>query len=179
MSEKVDKVLSGIIIILIVVVIWKWFQSSSSCGAALLPCGCNIGKCGCTQISRQIPQRQMPQRQSNCSSGFEGSNKQVGKIDSPAELSEYGVPLDPELDVVIKSHAEYNSGNGFNGLAQGSSSNTVLEETGRSYGTANFVGLTARKFCKARELARPAAESRVVPSSSIEEACHINMLDLV
>jgi hypothetical protein len=179
MSEKVDKVLSGIIIILIVVVIWKWFQSSNSCDSNMLPCGCKIGQCGCAQISRQAPQRQAYQRQMPYSSGFEGSNKQVGKIDTPAELTSSGVPIDDDIAAIKKSHSEYTNGNGFSGLAQGSSSNTVLEETGRSYGTANFVGLTARKFCKARELARPAAESRIVPSQSIEESCHVNMLDLV
>jgi hypothetical protein len=184
MSEKVDKVLSGIIIILIIVVVWKWFQSSSSCDNKVLPCGCKMGQCACAQISRQMPQRQMPQRQMpqrqmSYGSGFEGSNKQVGKIDAPTELNNAGTPVDDDIEAIKKSHDEYQKGNGFNGLAQGSSSNTVLEETGRSYGTSNFVGLTARKFCKAREMARPAPESRVVPSQAIEEACHVDIYDMV
>ena len=180
MSEKVDKVLSGIIIILIVVVVWKWFQSSNSCSDDVLPCGCKMGQCNCAQISRQMPQRQMPQRQMSCNgSGFTGNNNKIGKVEPKIKLTVNGVPEDSDLDAIIESHDSYIKGNGFNGLAQGSSSNTVLEETGRSYGTSDFVGLTARKFCKARELARPASESRVVPSNAIEESCHIDMNELV
>ena len=84
--------------------------------------------------------------------------------------------LEPE---VIKSQQDYLNGLGFSGLPQGSSQETVLEETGRSYGTADYVGLTSRKWCKSRALAKAAPDSRVVPSMDIKEWCDINMDELI
>ena len=80
---------------------------------------------------------------------------------------------------VEESHKRYCNSLSFAGLPTGSSSCTTLEETGRSYGTADFVGLTARKFCKARQLATPADDVRTTPSQSIVEWCDINMDDLI
>jgi hypothetical protein len=82
-------------------------------------------------------------------------------------------------DTVGTSHQKWCDSLNFNGLSTGASSCTTLEETGRSYGTADFVGLTARKFCKARQMATPADDSRVTPSQSIEEWCHIAMDSLI
>jgi hypothetical protein len=67
----------------------------------------------------------------------------------------------------------------MNGVPTGASSCTTLEETGRSYGTANYVGLTGPKWCKARQLATPAPDARVTPSQNIEEWCNIAMDALV
>lgn len=84
--------------------------------------------------------------------------------------------LEPE---VAKSQEDYINGLGFAGLPTGSSHETVLEETGRSYGTSDFVGLTSRKFCKARQIATPAMESRTVPTETVKEWCSVSMSDLV
>jgi len=67
----------------------------------------------------------------------------------------------------------------MNGMATGASSNTVLEETGRSYGSSDYVGLTARKFCKARQLAAPADDARQTTSYDSEEYCDIKMDELI
>lgn len=80
---------------------------------------------------------------------------------------------------IYKSQNDYINGLGFAGLPTGSSHETILEETGRSYGTANFVGLTARKFCKARQLATPASDARSVPSETVKEWCNIDMTEMI
>jgi hypothetical protein len=80
---------------------------------------------------------------------------------------------------VIKSQQDYLNGLGFSGLPQGSSQETVLEETGRSYGTADYVGLSARKFCRARQLVQQDPSARVVPSETIKEWCDIGMDELI
>jgi hypothetical protein len=82
-------------------------------------------------------------------------------------------------DGVGDSHKSYCDSLSFAGLPTGASSCTTLEETGRSYGTADFVGLTARKFCKARQLATPGEDARVTPSQNITEWCDIGMDELV
>ena len=84
--------------------------------------------------------------------------------------------LEPE---VMKSQKDYINGLGFAGLPTGSSHETILSPEGRSYGTANWVGLTQRKWCKARTLAPPAPEARVVPTETEEEWCNITMDALV
>jgi hypothetical protein len=71
------------------------------------------------------------------------------------------------------SHKRYCNSLSFAGLPTGSSACTELEETGRSINTSNFVGLTARKFCKARNLAIPAAYARTTSSKDIIEWCGI------
>jgi hypothetical protein len=80
---------------------------------------------------------------------------------------------------VSESHKSYCDSLAFAGLPTGASSCTTLEETGRSYGTADFVGLTSRKFCKARQLATPASDSRRTPSHVSKEWCDIDMDELV
>ena len=80
---------------------------------------------------------------------------------------------------IYKSQNDYINGLGFAGLPTGSSHETVLEETGRSYGTADYVGLTARKFCKARQMATPAEDARTVPTETVKEWCNIDMMELV
>lgn len=84
--------------------------------------------------------------------------------------------LEPQ---VIQSQQNYIDGLGFAGLPTGSSQETVLEELGRDGMSANFVGLTARKFCKARQLAAPSIDARQVPSETIKEWCSVDMDELV
>ena len=84
--------------------------------------------------------------------------------------------LEPE---VLQSQKDYIDGLGFSGLPTGSSHETTLEETGRSYGTASFVGLSQRKFCKARQMAAPAPDARSVPSETIREWCNIDENELI
>ena len=83
---------------------------------------------------------------------------------------------------VRSSHAEYIEGftsSVGGGLPTGSSSNVELEETGRSYGTSDFVGLTSRKWCKARQLAKPGEDSRVIPTHDQPEECNITLTDMI
>jgi hypothetical protein len=80
---------------------------------------------------------------------------------------------------IYKSQSDYINGLGFSGLPTGSSHETVLEETGRSYGTADYVGLTARKFCKARQMAKPDEDARTVPTETSKEWCNIDMMELI
>ena len=77
------------------------------------------------------------------------------------------------------SHQDWCNSLTMNGVPTGASSCTTLEETGRSYGTSNFHGLTARKWCKARQLATPAPDARVTPSQNIKEWCDISMDELI
>ena len=80
---------------------------------------------------------------------------------------------------VESSHKKWCDALSYNGISTGASSNTMLEETGRSYGTSDYVGLTSRKWCKARRLAKPADDSRVTPSSDVLEHCDISMDSLI
>jgi hypothetical protein len=107
----------------------------------------------------------------------------AGPIPSPASLEsqDYNeVAKEMSVDqAVSSSHQDWCNSLTMNGIPTGASSCTTLEETGRSYGTANYVGLTARKWCKARQLATPAADARVTPSQDILEWCNIEMDELV
>jgi len=77
------------------------------------------------------------------------------------------------------SHKRYCDSLSFSGMPTGASSCTELEEIGRSINTSNFVGLTARKFCRARALAVPAPDARVTSSKDIIENCGIDDTDLI
>lgn len=202
-GEEIDSILSAVIIILLMVVVWKWYKSQGSCGQSsmTLSCGCEHGKCRCRGFARVSAPRHRCINPSNCMvcrrskfSKQEGMNycgtndrgKQIGTPGYEPKLVEddgnysgetvQQMALEPE---VIKSQQDYLKGLGYSGLPQGSSQETVLEETGRSYGTADFVGLTSRKWCKSRQLAAPAKDSRVVPSETIKEWCNIDMNELI
>jgi hypothetical protein len=82
-------------------------------------------------------------------------------------------------DDVCASHRNWSDSLAANGLTTGASSCTTLEENGRSYGTANFHGLTARKWCKARALVDVSPEARVTPSYQPNEWCGIGADELV
>jgi hypothetical protein len=84
--------------------------------------------------------------------------------------------LEPSVE---SSHKKWSNALSLNGMSTGASSSTMLEETGRSYGTSDYVGLTSRKWCKARRLAQPADDSRVTPSSDVLEHCDISMDSLI
>ena len=78
-----------------------------------------------------------------------------------------------EVDVGV-SHKRYCDSLSFSGMPTGASSCSELEETGRSINTSNFVGLTARKFCRARALAVPSSSARTTSSKDIIENCGID-----
>ena len=46
-GELIDIVLSGVIILLLIAVIWKWLKGHGSCGEStmILACGCKNGRC--------------------------------------------------------------------------------------------------------------------------------------
>jgi hypothetical protein len=197
-DKEINSLLTGIIILLLMFIVWKWVQKNSmyknkdSCHTNYmnLQCGCRNGMCRCIRRVRN------PTYGSGVRDGFSSAesmsdcarknNQSLGTPGYQEKIVEHTgdfsgdmiqqLALDPEI---IKSQNEYINGSGFSGLATGSSHDTTLEETGRSYGTADFVGLTQRKFCKARQLAKPAAGARFVPSETIKEWCDINMDELI
>ena len=175
MSE-IDSVLSGVIIILLIVVLWKWHGGSS---------------CGQTPKRYPAPYHRMPSCQMRdtmerfSEEARHGVKHVVGSgpqlPDSPETASDYQdavkkMALETGVD---ESHKRYCDSLSFAGMPTGSSACTLLEETGRSYGTADYVGLTARKFCKARQLATPADDARVTPSYDVIEWCNVDMDELV
>lgn len=223
-GEEIDNLLSSIIIVLLIVIVWKWYQRRGKCGqdSLTLACGCQNGQCKCRGVARMSAYRgchggmycscgcppgecrcgprcscqrasrapMIPQggavesMTSGCKNtcrapkiGTPGYEPEV--VETTADYSGDTVQqmaLEPE---VIKSQQDYLGGLGFSGLPTGSSHDTTLEETGRSYGTASFVGLTQRKFCKARQMATPAPHARSVPTETIKEWCNVDMDELV
>jgi hypothetical protein len=155
--------LQGIIFVAVIILLWQFFvkpmyQSKKHCDGmtdnnkyTVKSCGKKIGTPGYEPII--IPD----------SGNYSGDTVQKMSLESE----------------IYKSQSDYINGLGFSGLPTGSSHETVLEETGRSYGTADFVGLTARKFCKARQMATPAEDARTVPTETIKEWCNIDMMELV
>lgn len=192
MAEKeINDMLSGICIILVMFIIYKCLQS---CGVTMFKtCGCGSKKCICNNKSYGMP----PSNYQPVAGGVEVEDfdtckeskivpQQIGTPGyepiTPSNTNNYSndmvkqMSLEPE---VIQSQSDYINGLGFSGLPQGASHETTLEETGRSYGTSDFVGLTARKFCKARQIAKPASDSRVVPTETIKEWCSVTMDEMI
>jgi hypothetical protein len=219
MTIEIDSILSGIIILLLILVIWKWYNNRSSCSKnGRLSCGCRRGDCRCG--GDYMPMGVSTQDRVKCScgcnprecicrpncicqcnagqrdyrEGLETKSASHGVshvtgggpiLPSGAEISQNAgdyQEITKQMGVdssVGDSHTDWCSNLMTNGISTGASSCTTLEETGRSYGTADFVGLTARKWCKARQLATPADDARVTPSQYITEWCDIDMDELV
>lgn len=53
-GEEIDSILSAVIIVLLMVVVWKWYKSQGSCGQSsmTLSCGCKYGQCRCRGLAR-------------------------------------------------------------------------------------------------------------------------------
>jgi hypothetical protein len=218
-----DDILTGVIVLLLVIVVWKWYDNKTMCGqnditlkcgckndkcrcrgrsyvSSIRPdacpggdkciCGCPLGNCGCPySCNCQKRARAMYNKQS----GFEGlenpDQSDINRVTGSGPMSVPGDVINQDYSDATKkmalenavgsSHQKWCDSLNFNGLSTGASSCTTLEETGRSYGTADFVGLTARKFCKARQMATPADDARTTPSQSIEEWCGIAMDSLI
>lgn len=199
MSHKeIDNVLTGIIILLLIMVVWKRMKGNSpykNDNNMNLYCGCKGGLCRCRGRVRNR------QRDGVCDISrerFDGKNVAENSCYQACEPPIVGTPgYGPKIvsddgdfsgDVIqklslepsiLQSQKDYINGFGFSGLPTGSSHDTLLCEVGRSYGTADFVGLTQRKFCKARQLATPAPDARFVPTATIKEWCDISMDELV
>jgi hypothetical protein len=218
-----DGILTGVIVLLLVIVVWKWYDNKTTCGQndIMLKCKCENGKCRCrgrssVSIMRpdscpggtkcicecslgncKCPYSCNCQKKArfiyNKKSGFEGlENPKQSDVKNVTGSGPMPVPGDVTNqdysdttkrmaleNEVGSSHQKWCDSLNFNGLSTGASSCTTLEETGRSYGTADFVGLTARKFCKARQMATPADDARTTPSQNIEEWCGIAMDSLI
>jgi len=222
MSSELDNVLSGIIVLLLIIVVWKWYNGRSSCDESnmTLSCGCRKGYCRCRGMaSVTLPQRGRcpggnkcgcgcPSGRCGCdnscpcqrdarlraSSGREGmSNDEAERrVVSAGPIPPAGDLFNQDYSEVTKEMALESGSEGpsashkrwcdslmLNGMATGASSCTILEETGRSYGTSDYVGLTARKFCKARQLAAPAEDARQTASHTNDEYCNVEMNELV
>lgn len=200
MSTEIDSVLSGIIVLLLIIVVWKWYGGRSSCGQSsmTISCGCNRGQCRCRGMSRVSTQRRgvCPGARAFASRGSavrENMSEEIphgvaqvigsGPQPPPGSLSAQdwqSATTDIGVDQSVgDSHQDWCNSLTMNGVPTGASSCTTLEETGRSYGSANFHGLTARKWCKARQLATPAPDVRVTPSQNIKEWCDISMDELI
>lgn len=158
-------------------------SGGNGCGCGCHPgrCGCT-GNCGCQHNARSNVEGMIGDNVT----GQYGVRHVTGSGANPVPASivtqDYsgtaikGMSLENEVE---DSHNTWCDQLSFAGMPTGSSSCTVLEETGRSYGTADYVGLTSRKFCKARQLAIPAPDARVTPSQSITEWCGVEMDELV
>jgi hypothetical protein len=150
-------------------------------------CGCSSGRCGCPSscpCQKVSPTKEFKE-------GLTSGNERHGV----KHVTGSGPQMPPKTDLssnyqdiiktmslengVDESHKRYCDSLSFAGMPTGASACTTLEETGRSYGTANFVGLTARKFCKARQLATPADDARVTPSHDVVEWCDIDMDEII
>jgi hypothetical protein len=217
-GEEIDNLLSSIIIVLLIVVVWKWYQGHGKCSqdSVTLSCGCKNGQCKCRGVARisrrsgcsggrgcscgcppgrcncgpqcSCQRLQQPDTRESMSGGCQKQceNKQIGTPGyEPKEIyheDNYSgdtvqqMALEPE---VIQSQKDYLDGLGFSGLPTGSSHETTLEETGRSYGSSSFVGLSQRKFCKARQMIEIDPSARVVPTEHIKEWCNIDENELV
>jgi hypothetical protein len=152
-------------------------------------CNCEYGNCRCPYTCKC--QRNYRSQYNNQESDREGlSNMKNNSNDSIIEHITGSGPLSDSQSFVSNdyqettkkmslennvsnSHQKWCDSLNFNGLSTGASSCTTLEETGRSYGTADFVGLTSRKWCKARQMATPADDARVTPSQDIQEWCNV------
>ena len=167
MSDKIDNLLTGVIILLVMVVMWKWYQDPACADGVRLSCGCEQHKCECKKepFSDKVPP--LSRRE------FLATHRAPDKLASAVLAGDYNAAVkDMSLEVEVgASHKRYCDALSFAGLPTGSSACTELEETGRSINTANFVGLTARKFCKARNLAVPGEGARVTSSKDIIEWC--------
>ena len=225
----IDCILTGVIILLLVIVVWKWYDNKTTCDRSdiILQCGCKNGRCRCrgrARVSVMRPGKCPGGKQCICgntlgncrcpyscncqrkarliykrNSGFEGLDGVEGLKNSNQSIMNHitgSGPLPVPGDVINQdysdatkkmalenevgsSHQKWCDSLNFNGLSTGASSCTTLEETGRSYGTADFVGLTARKFCKARQMATPADDARTTPSQNITEWCNIPLDSLI
>lgn len=204
MPVSVDDFLTGVIIVLVMFFVWRWMNGSSCGGQSFtLSCGCRGDVCRCRGSSHMsFPSQQLQQlHPAQTVEHFRGGREAFDTCGTPCKKNIVGTagygPTIPTLsgdysgetiqemsygadvDNVKNSHQEYIEGLGFAGLPGSSSHDTVLEETGRSYGTSDFVGLTARKFCKARQLATPDMDARTVPTETVKEWCSIDMNELV
>jgi hypothetical protein len=173
-GKEIDKLLSGIIVLLLIVAVWKWYQDDmkpSKCRASIAKgsCGCANGKC-------------------HCKSGGSGGGYNGGKIIIPPKYeADDEASYDENLakmaleSAVADSHKKYVKSLSFSGNPMGASHNTDNDGLGMSYADGgNYHGLTRRKWCRARMMATPKEDSRVVPSDVItKEECHIGMNELV
>lgn len=212
-GKEFDSVLSGIIIVLLIIAVWKWYSSRYACGQnnMTLSCRCKPGRCRCRGAMRGSRGGGGCPGGVGCvcgcaaghcgcpagcrckGEGMEGLTDaeavemvtSPGPIPTPAAAiaQDYSGSVVKDMSLeneVGDSHKRWCDQMSFSGLPTGASSCTLLSETGRSYGTSDFVGLTQRKFCKSRMLATAAPDSRVTPSyDNIHEACDIGMDELI
>ena len=179
MSDIVSNFLSGVLVILVLLTIMQWYKNKYSCDSnrIIMSCGCKVGNCRC--IGKQshrhhrdgFADSDIPRHGAEHVTGS-GPTPPITKTLSTdySGTSIKEMSLETEVD---DSHQRWCDQLSFAGLPTGASSCTTLEETGRSYGTADFVGLTARKFCKARQYATPAPDARFTPSQNIVEWCNM------
>lgn len=170
--------LTSIIVVLLIVYVWNQYGSSICAkGQSTLKCGCKKNNCICSDVNTEP---MIDSCAPVCRPPDIGTDGYMPKVYATNQDYSGDTILDMALEPeVFNSQKLYINGDGFSGLPTGSSHETTLEETGRDPYTSNFVGLTQRKFCKARALAQPAPDARQVPTYEIKEWCDISMYDLV
>ena len=244
-DKDFENMLSGIIIVLLLIIIFKWYKKNvlnkvnkkeCSCNGRVCTCNttlnyqqrCRIGcpggaqcscgnpplQCGCPMScpcnARYVEHMKKENLENNNKKSNNSNNNNIKKNSgytgdtsynyiaqdvvgpNPAHVSSMGPIPKPVAnqnmadwqgsitkgmaleDGVSESHSRYCDSLSFAGMPTGASSCTTLEETGRSEGTANFVGLTSRKFCKARQYAAPGCDARQTPSHMPTEWCNID-----
>ena len=218
MSDNVDSVLWGIIVVLLLVVVWKWYNQSCDEDMLTLTCGCKKGRCRCRGMASKTVQRKgycqggddcdcgCPPMECDCprycncqknaqgcgTEGMSSNEKALERVSGKGADTKTASQMTQDYSAVTKSMALESGSDGpkashdrwceslaMSGMSTGASACSVLEETGRSYGSSDYVGLTARKFCKARQLAAPADDARQTSSYGVEEHCDIDMNELI
>lgn len=169
---ELDDILTGLVIILLMVLVWKWYKDTMS----------NDSSCDDNSDMMYYQPQQHHQTHPPCQQPPRQPAKSCGGESMTNDYSSYvsSVSLEQGPDGPEASHRRWVEGLD-NGVSVGSSSNVILEETGRSYGSSDYVGLTGRKFCKARSLAHPADDARTTASYDVidEECGSISLTDLI
>jgi hypothetical protein len=172
----------------------SWGPMKGSCGGGKsCPCGCKSGSCGCP--SSCMCQRKARSQYKSVKEGYKSANglsmedrDKIAASGGNVNIEDPAIGDGDYADVVKNmsleadvgsSHKRYCDSLSFSGMPTGASSCTELEETGRDANSANFVGLTARKFCRAAALAVPGVDARQTTSYDRVENCNISADSLI
>ncbi len=171
-----DKILYGIIILLLIIVVWKWYNNDTK------PLKYKHNH------HRHHHKNNMHHRHHN-----KCNNKYIDNyIDKPIDIENDKIDIrnDNDYNDIIEemsveqdvkdSHKLYVNSIVKSGMPTGASHYTDNDALGMSFGDGgDYVGLTRRKFCRARSLVNVDNNARTIPSDIPREECNIGMTDLV